>query len=533
MPAKKTLARTLAAGVAACALAFPVAPAFAQTPDDMLVIAQRIDDIVTLDPAEAFEFAGIDTTRNIYSKLVNFFPDDLDQYQGDLAESWEVSDDGLTITFTMKEGMTFHSGNPVRAEDAEFSLHRVVKLNKTPSFILTQFGFTADNVEERIVADGNTLSITLDQPYAVSFVLNCLGAGVASIVDKELVLENEVDGDLGNAWLSTNSAGSGAYSLASWTASESVMLEENPDYYRGDPAMSRVVIRHVTESATQRLLLERGDIDIARNLNPEDIEGIEGNEDLKIHEETRSRLMYFAMNQKHPELSKPEVREALKYLPDYEGMANSFLKGQWRVHQSFLPAGYLGAIEDTPYSFDIEKARALLEEADVGEITLGVGVRDAQERIEIAQTLQNAFSQVGITLDITVGTGAQTLAKYRARELDIYVGAWGVDYPDPHTNANTFAFNPDNSDEANATGILAWRNSWDPTELSEKTAAATLEGDNEVRAQMYEEIQREFQETSPFAIMFQKVEQNGLRANVEGLNLGGAITDVTYWTVTK
>ena len=121
-----------------------------------------------------------------------FDPLDLDAgYQPDLAESWTVSEDGKSITFTMREGVTFHSGNPVTAEDAEFSLRRVVQLNKTPSFILTQFGFTPENVGETIVADGNTLTITTDKRYATSFVLNCLTATVGAIVDKETVMANE------------------------------------------------------------------------------------------------------------------------------------------------------------------------------------------------------------------------------------------------------------------------------------------------------------------------------------------------------
>ncbi|MEC7965595.1 MAG: ABC transporter substrate-binding protein, partial [Pseudomonadota bacterium] len=107
------------------------------------------------------------------------------------------------------------------------------------------------------------------------------------------------------------------------------------------------------------------------------------------------------------------------------------------------------------------------------------------------------------------------------------------DYPDPHTNAGTFAYNPDNSDAANATGLLAWRNSWDTGGLTEKTAAAVVEGDRSKRAEMYQGIQAQFRDTSPFAVMFQKVEQAGVAENIEGLNLGGAITAVSYWTVTK
>jgi peptide/nickel transport system substrate-binding protein len=99
--------------------------ALAETPANMLVIANRIDDITTLDPAESFEFAGSDVSRNVYGKLVNFDPLNLDAgYAPDLAASWTVSDDGKSITFTMRDGVKFYSGNPVRAEDAEFSLRR-------------------------------------------------------------------------------------------------------------------------------------------------------------------------------------------------------------------------------------------------------------------------------------------------------------------------------------------------------------------------------------------------------------------------
>ncbi|MEP2717662.1 ABC transporter substrate-binding protein [Pseudophaeobacter sp.] len=508
--------------------------AAAETPSNMLVIANRIDDITTIDPAQSFEFAGSDVLRNIYGKLVNFDPLNLDAgYQPDLAESWTVSEDGRTITFTIREGIKFHSGNPVRAEDVEFSLRRVVTLNKTPSFILTQFGFTADNAGETIVAEGNTLRITTDKRYATSFVLNCLTATIGSIVDKEVVMANEVDGDLGNSWLATNSAGSGPYKLQSWKPNESVTLTSNPDFHGGAPAMERVIVRHVQESATQRLMLERGDIDVARNLNPEDIAGAREADGLVIDDELRGRLMYIAVNQKHEILSKPEVREAIKYLVDYEGMQNSFLNGQYTIHQNFLPRTYLGAVDDNPFSLNIEKAKELLASAGVGPFEIEVGVREAQERIEIAQSLQNTFAQADITLNITVGTAKAILGRYRARELDMYMGAWGPDYPDPHTNAGTFAYNPDNSDEAGATGLLAYRNAWDTAGLTDKVADAVVEGDREARAAMYVAIQSEFRDKAPFAVMFQKIEQTGRSEAVKNLNLGGAITAVSYWPVTK
>ncbi len=528
--------RLLSGGAVGLAIAAAAIPAVqAETPPNMLVIAHRIDDITTLDPAESFEFAGSDVSRNVYMKLVNFDPMNMDKgYEPEVAESWEVSEDSKTITFKIREGLKFHSGNPVRAEDVAFSLQRAVILNKTPAFILTQFGFTAENVADTIKADGNSVSITTDKPYATSFVLNCLTATIGGIVDKEEVMAHEQDGDMGNAWLKTNSAGSGAYKVMAWKANESVTLQSNPDYWRGAPAMERVIVRHMPESASQRLQLERGDIDIARNLNPEDVAGAIAVDGVGLHEELKGRLMYASLNQKHPELSKPQVRQAFKYLADYEGMQNSFLSGQWKIHQNFLPKTYLGASDENPFTTDIEKAKALLKEAGVPEgLEIEIGVREAQERQEIAQSLQNSLSQVGIKANITVATGKQTLARYRARELDVYVGAWGPDYPDPQTNAGTFTYNPDNSDEAQATGLLAWRNAWDPGDLTQKTLDALVENDAAKRSELYKEIQAEFRKTSPFVVMFQKNEQSVLRDNIKNFSTGQAITAASYWQVTK
>ncbi len=508
----------------------------AATPADMLVIANRIDDITTVDPAEIFEFAGGDMARNIYDRLVMFDPLNLDKgYGPGLAESWTVSEDGKTFTFKMRAGVKFHSGNPVTARDAAYSLQRAVILKKTPSFILTQFGFNADNVKEMIKAtDDMTLVITTDKKYATSFVLNCLTATIGGIVDSKLVMENEKDGDMGYEWLKTNTAGSGPYKLKTWKPNESYTLERVDGYWRGDVAMKRVIVRHIAESATQRLLLEKGDIDVARNLSPEDMNAVAGKDGLAVDNELRGRIMYFALNQKDPNLSKPKVRLALKYLVDYKGMTDSFLKGQYAVHQAYLPRTYMGELADTPYSLNVAKAKALLAEAGLADgFEVKMIVRNAQERVEIAQSLQNTFAQAGIKSSIQTGTGKQILGIYRARKHQIYVGAWGPDYPDPHTNADTFASNPDNSDEAKLTGKLAWRNSWEIPEMTAETKAAVQESDRDKRAAMYVKSQKEFQKVAPFVVMFQKIEPLGRRDNVKNFVMGGAISSAYYWKVTK
>lgn len=523
--------------LSAAALAFVIgatAPAWADTPKDTLVVADKIDDIVSLDPAESFEFSGNDMLNNVYDTLVELDPSNLGPLVPGLATEWSLADDEVTYTFKIREGVKFHSGNPLTAEDAAWSLQRAVILDKTPSFILDQFGFTADNVAENIKATGDyELTIITDKPYAPSFFYNCLTAVVASIVDKKEAMSNEADGDMGYEWLKTNTAGSGAYTLRDFKPSDRYVLDRVDGWWRGEVPMKRVFVRHVAEPATQRLLLERGDIDVARKLTTVDIEGISGNEDVTVDDEVRGRLMYVAMNQKVEPLNNPKVVEAIKYLIDYDGMADSFLKGQYTVHQAFLPAGFLGASTEKPYEFDVAKATALLEEADVGDISFRIFVRNDQDRLEMAQSFQNTLAQAGIDAELRTGTGKEILGEYRARNHDIYLGAWGPDYPDPHTNADTFARNPDNSDEGKHTGILAWRNAWAATEVNDMTNAAVLEKDSDKRAEMYMEIQRLHQQHSPFAVMFQHIQQVAMRSNVENFSQGGSIHSVFYWPTTK
>jgi peptide/nickel transport system substrate-binding protein len=529
----KKLTATLLMG-AALVLATPTNGVLAATPPDAFVQALAIDDIISLDPAEIFEFSGAEYGAQVYDRLITYPVDDVEDIQGHVAESWEISEDGKTYVFRIRDGITFHSGNALTAEDVAFSLQRVVKLDMSPAFILTQFGFTAENVEEKIRATGPLeVTIEVDQAYAPTFFLYCLTAGVGSVVDKELVMANEVDGDLGYAWLKTNSAGSGPFSLRAWRPNESLTLDGNPEYWKGAPAMSRVITRHIAEAATQQLLIEQGDIDVARNLGPDQVASLEGNPDIEVKSVPKGAIFYLGLNQKNEYLAKPEVRQALKYLIPYQELADTVVKGAAEVHQAFLPKGFLGALEDTPFSLDVERAKELLAEAGLTNgFSVSMDVRSTSPVTEIAQAVQAVWAEAGIDLELIPGDGAQTLTKYRARNHDIYIGRWGPDYQDPHTNADTFARNPDNSDDAQSKP-LAWRNAWDIPEMTAMADAAVLERDAEKRAEMYREIQRIHQETSPFVIMFQDIETIAERTNVQGTIWGPSFDDNRYWQITK
>lgn len=531
----KTLSMKLAGSAALAALLLGAAPAalYAETPADTLVIADAIDDIITFDPQESFELSTGDALNNIYDGLIEIDPTTDGKLMPGLAESWSLADDGVTFTFKMKSGITFSSGNPVRAEDAAFSLHRAVKLNKNPSFILTQFGFTPENVEEKIKADGDTLTIVTDKPYAPSFLYNCLTATIGNVVDKETVMANEVNGDMGNEWLRTNSAGTGPYILRSWKSKESYLLEAREGHWRGDAILKRVFMRHIPEGATNRLLLEKGDLDMSREMFPVDIAGVEGNADITVLNDTGGQLYYLGLNQKVEAFKNPKVLEAVRYAIDYDGLAGTLLKGQWVKHQAFLPKGYLGAVTDTPYSLDIAKAKSLLAEAGMPEISTSIIVRNVQERMDIATSLQNTFGQAGIKLELKVGDGAEGLGIYRARQHEITLQTWGPDYPDPNTNASTFAENPGNADEDKNTGYLAWRNAYEPGDMMAQSQAAVVEKDSDKRAAMYDALQRQYMKEAPIIVMFQQAQQNAIRSNLKDVYTGGATGNIAYWLISK
>ena len=235
---------------------------------------------------------------------------------------------------------------------------------------------------------------------------------------------------------------------------------------------------------------------------------------------------------KKAELANPKVQEAMRWAVDYEGMANSFLKGSMVVHQAYLPNGYLGALSDTPYKLDVEKAKGLLAESGIADPTIVMSVRNAADRLDMAQSIQNTFGQVGIKVELKIGEGAEQLKEYRARLHDMTLQSWGPDYPDPHTNASAFSMNANNADDA-GTGGLAYRNFYEPGELHAKTEAAVAEGDAAKRKAMYEEIQKTHRETSPFIVMFQIGYQSAMGKSVSGFYTGGAIDSAAYWLVTK
>ncbi len=508
-------------------------PAWADTPRDTVVMAKRIDDIISLDPQESFEYSGSEICGNVYDKLVN--PDDEDPTRINpmLAESWSASEDGRTWTFRLRGDRKFASGAPVTAEDAAWSLQRAVILNKSPGFIIAQFGFTPDNVAARIRAtDDRTLVLEIAERQAPTFLLYCLSASVGGVVEKRAALAHAAGGDLGNAWLRTNSAGSGPWVVRSARASEVVMLDANPSHPQ-PPRARRMVIRHVPDPAVQLLLLQRGDADIARDLLPEGVRAARADPRFEVLSEPKASLVHLSMNTQHPALAKPEVREALRWAIDYRGIEANLVADTYRMHQAFLPVGFPAALTDTPYSYDPARARALLAGAGFPEgIDLTFDHASSSPRAEIAQALQAQMREAGIRLTLQAGEGRQVLTKVRARQYQLAISLWGSDYLDPHSNAQTFCVNADNSD-ASTNRTSAWNCAWADADLTARALAAVKEADAGKRVAEYQAMQRDLMARGPFAIMLQEIGIAALRRPLAGFRQGPLADRTSYAPIAK
>lgn len=511
----------LLASMTALVLAMPVPGALAATPDDQLVIGLSMNNILTVDPAAITGREGMAVVNNVYDTLVRLDAVERTKVLPGLAESWEISADGSQIQFTLREGALFASGNPVTAEDVLWSFRRVLSLELSGAGPWAVAGFTPDNFDELITAEGNVITVKLAQPGDPQLLLYMFGKpSNTAVIDSKVALEHESDGDLAAGWLTTNTAGSGPYTLRTWNANDVIILDRFEDYWAGAAQMSRVLIRHMPESQTKRLMLERGDLDVGMGLSVPDISALSQNPDVVIQSTPSSGFYYLGVNMKDERFADRNVRLALRYLIDYQGINQTIMPNYGVLHQRPLSPGVLGSLEDPGYTLDVEKAKGYLAEAgypDGFEVQL-LSLNEPPF-LDAATSIQGTLAQAGIKADIVTGTGNQVYGPMRERTFQMIVGRGGGGAePHPQSNLQALAINIDNSDEAeHLAGGIVWRTAWQSEEINEMAAAALLERDPDKQRQMYEDIQLKYEEVVPALQPFSAVVDTVvLRGDIEG-----------------
>jgi len=415
-----------------------------------LVIGLPKADTRTLDPHRQYEITPPQIMRAVYETLVTL-PDKgatIDRVEPLLAESFEISDDALVYTFKLRSDVKFASGNPLTAEDVVFSFKRLGNLQDNPAWLFS------DHVASIEATDERTVKITLKEPNA-AFLAMLVSPNFA-VVDSKVVrqqggtdAENAKEADKATDWLDNNSAGSGPYILKEWKRGEQVVLERNPNYWRGNVPFDRIIFREIPDDAARQQALERGDIDIAVGLDVDAIKRLEGNPNLKVIVGNTLDMTYLALTM-NPELSKPlsdkRVRQAIKFAIDYDGIINDLLGGNALHLPTIIPLGLLGTDPALAPKRDVEKAKALLKEAGYEngfEFTMVYPGERKMSNVILADTLvaklQEDLAEVGIKLNLEPRDATTWRADYRAGKLVATVADWTPDFLDPHGWAPAFA----------------------------------------------------------------------------------------------
>ena len=492
----------------AAAMLAPVA-ARAAPPRDTFVAVGNLSSMITLDPAAIAESITAYTMRSVCDALIELDADDASKLVPGVAESWSVSPDGTTFTFRIRKGMKFPSGNPVTAVDVLWSMKRTLSLNLANAQRLREWDINARNVDSVIrVTDPFTLEIQPTRPYAPSlFPFALTDFRNTAVLDRVTIQKHEVDRDMGHKWLATHSACVGPFRVTTWRPQEVLVLERNDGYYGRKPVVKRMIIRHTPEAGAQRLMLEKGDVDMAMNIDPADYAALERNPAVRLHYTPGLRIQYLMFNMKDPRFRNPKLFEAFRYLIDYQGLEETLLRNEARVRQSPVPSGVFGALPDDyrPFKLDIARAKALLAEAGhPNGFSAEMIVLSGFPSVDIAQHMQANAEKIGVHLKITQMVGAQLFKRARARNFEIYMAGYGFNYPDANNVMLRHAYNPDNSDAAKNSLSVAWRASWDPGKwINDTILAAQVERDQKKRLAMYQEIQRRHMASSPLIYMFQ------------------------------
>lgn len=335
-----------------------------------------------LDPHKTTSYFSFEVLENVFDTLVE--PDENLEMQPALAESWDLSDDQLTWTFHLREGVTFQDGTDFTADDVVYSYNRIID-----NELSTAWRFSA--VKDIKAVDPSTVAITVKQP--TPNLLSSLGGfkGIA-IVEKE----NAESGDI-----TTKPVGTGPYELTDFTSGDHIDLKANPDYWGGAPSIPTIRYRFISEGATAVAALKAGEIDWTDSIPAQQVAGLADDDSVELGQSPSNDYWYLALNEQRKPFDDVRVRQAIAYAIDRDAIAQVTSYGTAEVNELAIPKDSAWYTEYDTYSLDQAKARDLLDQAGVQDLTMQLMVSsDYPETVDAAQVIADELSEVGITLKI-------------------------------------------------------------------------------------------------------------------------------------
>ncbi len=462
---------------------------------ETLRVAMGVDP-VSLDPIATSDNASIWTQLLIYDTLIRPSKDGKELEPG-LAESWEVSEDGLTLTFKLRDAQ-FSDGTPVTAGDVQFSLERAAsEKSGWAGFFRPITGYEIINDRE--------IALKLDKPFTPA--LNNLAMFSGAILPRKLVEEQGDD-------FFSDPVGSGPYALAKWTRGSKIELEANPHYWQeGKPYIENAELDIVTEGSARTIKLEAGDVDAIIDPPLNQIEALKAKDGIAVGTAVPYRSDFVQLNTTKAPFDDEKVRRALNMAVDKNALIQGVLYGAGKVAASAMPPMAYADLDLAPYAYDLDAARALLDEAGLGdgfEAELLVNSGMAAHR-NVAVALQAMMQPLGIKLSIQMVESGTHWETTKAGNYEMSVSYATSDTIDPDQLIGFLAVNPERAN--------AYHTEWKSERLNTLYQEERVTGNGEKRGAMFREMVQILHNGAPYIFLYHPASAWATRDNVEGFEI--------------
>ncbi len=488
------------------------------TVPEKLVIGTT-DKVTDLDPAQTYDFFTWEIFNNIGQGLYKYKPGTTDLEYG-LAEDVKVSEDGLVYTVKLRKGLKFTDGEPLTAQAVKWSFDRVARIGTDPQWFVTDF---VDKVE---VVDDYTLKIYLKNP--VAFYPAVLAVTTCFPISPKSYPENEISPD-------NTAGGIGPYKITKFVRDQEIVLEANPYYYGEPPKIKTVIVKFFKDSATMRLAIETGEIDLAwKTLTPTDIADLSKKQEelgLQVLQGPGSYIRYIVLNTHIPPLDNKLVRQALAAALDRKSIVDKVFFGTVEPLYSLIPTkmwGYREVFKEKYGDANIELARRLLTQAGYSEanklkVTLWyTPTHYGPTEGDVAATIKEAWEKTGmIEVEVKSAEWSTYIDMTRKKSLPITLYGWYPDYLDPDNYMFPFLH----------TGSNRWLGEpYSNPQLDKILEDAQVKPTREERSRLYSQAQDILAEDTPIIPIFQGKLQVVAKKGLKGIILDPLML-LRYYTI--
>ncbi len=480
------------------------------------LIYGRGGDSAGLDPITTDDGESARVTENIFETLVKYEPQNTNIVPG-LAESWEISPDGLTYTFHLRQGVKFHDGSDFNADAVVFNFERWMDkdnpLHNKEGFPYynDMFGGYKGDKDHAIASvkaiDPNTVEFKMNRPLAP--FLNNLGMYCFGIASPKALQEK------GSAKFNEEPVGTGPFKFVEWKRNDSITLEKNPDYWnKGLPKLDKIVFKVIPENSARLTALTSGEIDVLDGMNPDDTQSVKDNKDLQLILRPSMNLGFFGFNMEKKPFDNPKVREALAYAINKPAIIDAFFAGLGQPAKNPLAPsiwGYNDEIKDR--EFNLDKAKQLLAEAGYPNgfktkfWAMPVPRPYMPDGVKIAEAIQQDLKKIGVETEIVTMEWAVYLDKTKKGEQDLFLLGWTGDNGDPDNFLYTLL------DKNNIGGNNKVR--YKSEEAHKLLLQAQSEPSQEKRTKLYKQVQEIIFKDVPMVPLAHSTPALAAKANVK------------------